>query len=160
MRKKLLKLLECNSRLNYEEVAVMLNSTVGEIKQAIQEMEDEKIILKYTTVINWEKAGLETGTAIIDVKVTPQREVGFDAVAERIYRFSEVRSVSLMSGDYDLSVVIEGKSMKEVAMFVAQKLATLEHVLSTRTHFVLKHYKTAGVIFEDQQEDLRQVVTP
>ncbi|MGI6712727.1 MAG: Lrp/AsnC family transcriptional regulator [Bacillota bacterium] len=160
MRKKLLKLLECNSRLTYEEIAVMLNSTVREIKQAIQEMEDAKIILKYTTVINWEKAGLETGTAIIDVKVTPQREVGFDAVAERIYRFPEVRSVSLMSGDYDLSVVIEGKSMKEVAMFVAQKLATLEHVLSTRTHFVLKHYKTAGVIFEDQQEDLRQVVTP
>jgi len=160
MEKEILKLLACNSRISLEEMATMLDTNEDEVAAIIKRLEEEKIILKYTTVINWEKAGSDTATAIIDVKVTPQREVGFDAVAERIYRFPEVRSVSLMSGEYDLSVTIEGKSMKEVALFVAQKLATLEHVQSTRTHFVLKYYKMAGVIFEDQEEDRRQVITP
>ncbi|ATW24367.1 Lrp/AsnC family transcriptional regulator [Candidatus Formimonas warabiya] len=160
MRNKILKLLACNSRMPLDQIAVMLDTTVEEVEGIIKELEEEKIILKYSTVINWEKAGAETAVAIIDVKVSPQREVGFDAVAQRIYRFPEVRSVSLMSGDYDLSVSIEGKSMKDVALFVAQKLATIEHVLSTRTHFILKRYKMAGVIFEDAEEDRREVVTP
>lgn len=160
MRNKILKLLACNGRMPFEQMAVMLDSTVEELQAIVKELEDEKIILKYSAVINWEKAGSENAVAIIDVKVSPQREVGFDAVAQRIYRFPEVRSVSLMSGEYDLSVSIEGKSMKDVALFVAQKLAPIEHVLSTRTHFVLKRYKMAGVIFEDGEEDRREVVTP
>ena len=160
MRNKILKLLACDGRLSYEQMAVMLDSTAEEVERIVKELEEEKIILKYSAVINWEKAGVEEAVAIIDVKVAPQREVGFDAVAQRIYRFPEVRSVSLISGDYDLSVSIEGKSMKDVAMFVAQKLATIEHVLSTRTHFILKRYKMAGVIFDDEEVDRREVVTP
>jgi len=160
MRNKILKLLECDGRLSFAQMAVMLDSTEDEIQAIVKELEEEKIILKYSAVINWEKAGSEDAVAIIDVKVSPQREVGFDAVAQRIYRFPEVRSVSLISGDYDLSVSIEGKTMKDVAMFVAQKLSTIEHVLSTRTHFILKRYKIAGVIFEDENEDRREVVTP
>ncbi|MGI6684712.1 MAG: Lrp/AsnC family transcriptional regulator [Bacillota bacterium] len=160
MRNKVLKLLECNGRMSFEQMAVMLNSTVEEIENLVKELEEEKIILKYSAVINWEKAGVEDAVAIIDVKVSPQREVGFDTVARRIYRFPEVRSVSLISGEYDLSVSIEGKSMKDVAMFVAQKLATIEHVLSTRTHFILKRYKMAGVAFEEEEKDRREVVTP
>lgn len=160
MRNKVLKLLASNSRLSIDQMAIMLGTGVKEVERMINELEDEKIILQYTSVINWEKAGFDISTAMIDVKVVPQREVGFDAVAERIYRFPEVRSVSLMSGDYDLSVMVEGESMKEVAMFVAKKLATIEHVQSTRTHFILKRYKMSGVIFEDQEKDQRQVVTP
>ncbi|MEL7563518.1 MAG: Lrp/AsnC family transcriptional regulator [Dehalobacterium sp.] len=160
MRNKVLRLLESDGRLSFSQMAVMLDSTEAEIQAMVKELEEEKIILKYSAVINWEKAGSEDAVAIIDVKVSPQREVGFDAVAQRIYRFPEVRSVSLISGDYDLSVSIEGKTMKDVAMFVAQKLSTIEHVLSTRTHFILKRYKIAGVIFEDEHEDRREVVTP
>lgn len=160
MRNKVLKLLAGNSRLPIDQMAVMLDTGVGEVERIVNKLEEEKIILQYTSVVNWEKAGFDISTAMIDVKVVPQREVGFDAVAERIYRFPEVRSVSLMSGDYDLSVMVEGESMKEVAMFVAKKLATIEHVQSTRTHFILKRYKMAGVIFEDQEKDQRQVVTP
>ena len=160
MRNKVLKLLAGEGRISFEQMAVMLDSTVEEIEAIVKELENEKVILKYSAVINWEKAGVEEAVAIIDVKVSPQREVGFDAVAQRIYRFPEVRSVSLISGDYDLSVSIEGKSMKDVAMFVAQKLATIEHVLSTRTHFILKRYKMAGVIFDDEEVDRREVVTP
>jgi DNA-binding Lrp family transcriptional regulator len=160
MKNKVLKLLECNGRISFEQMAVMLDTTVEEIEAIVKKLEEEKIILKYSAVINWEKAGVEEAVAIIDVKVSPQREVGFDAIAQRIYRFPEVRSVSLISGEYDLSVSIEGKSMKEVDMFVAQKLATIDHVLSTRTHFILKRYKMAGVIFEDEEVDRREVITP
>lgn len=159
MKRKILELLACNSRMSYNQMAMMLNITEQEVEQMVKELEEEKVILKYTAVINWEKAGTDLVTAFIDVKVTPQREVGFDAVAERIYRFPEVRSVSLMSGSYDLSVIIEGKNMKDVALFVAEKLATIEHVQSTMTHFVLRKYKQAGVIFEDKEDDRRQVVT-
>lgn len=160
MRNKILKILASDGRISFEQMAVMLDSTKEEVEAIVKELEEEKIILKYSAVINWEKAGAEEAVAIIDVKVSPQREVGFDSVAQRIYRFPEVRSVSLISGDYDLSVSIEGKSMKEVAMFVAQKLATIEHVLSTRTHFILKRYKMAGEIFEDEEVDRREVITP
>jgi len=160
MREKILKILAVNSRIPFSQIAVMLGVTTEEVEQVVQEMEAEKIILSFTTIINWERANLESTEAIIHVKVAPQREKGFDAVAERIYRFPEVRSVTLMSGDYDLSVMIEGTSMKEVAMFVAQRLSTIEGVQATKTHFVLKRYKEAGVIFEDQEEDRRQVVTP
>lgn len=160
MKNKVLKLLASNSRMSFEQMAVMLDCSVQEITQIVKELEENKIILQYTTVTNWEKCESDLVTALIEVKVTPQREVGFDAVAERIYRFPEVRAVSLMSGGYDLAVFIEGKNLKEIALFVAEKLATIEHVQSTRTHFVLKKYKEAGVIFEDKEEDRRQVVTP
>lgn len=160
MREKILKILAEDSRIPHEQIAVMLGTTTAEVVRIIKELEDEKIILGYKTMINWELAGIESTKAIIHVKVTPQREVGFDAIAERIYRFPEVRSVTLMSGEFDLSVTIEGDSMKEVAMFVAKKLATIDGVQSTKTHFVLKRYKVAGMIFEDKEEDRRQVVTP
>ncbi|GAW91855.1 Lrp/AsnC family transcriptional regulator [Calderihabitans maritimus] len=160
LRKKILEILERNSRASTREIALMLNVEEKEVIRLIEEMEKEKIILGYNTLINWEKAGEDSVTAMIDVKVVPQRDVGFDEVAERIYRFPEVKSVYLMSGGYDLSVVIEGKTLKEVARFVAEKLATLENVQSTMTHFVLKKYKQAGIVFEDKEEDRRQVVSP
>lgn len=161
MRLKIIKLLECNSRISFEDIALMLAVTKAEVEAEIKAMEEEKIILKYGTVVNWEKlGGDERVEAFIDVQVTPQRDSGFDEIAARIYRFPEVRAVSLMSGAYDLSVHMVGKSMKDVAFFVAEKLSTIEHVRSTKTHFMLKRYKQAGVIFEEHEEDRRQVVTP
>ncbi|NLJ99928.1 MAG: Lrp/AsnC family transcriptional regulator [Clostridia bacterium] len=138
----------------------MLGMKKEEVKKEIGEMEEEGIILRYSTLVNWEKAGVEKVSALIDVKVVPQRDVGFDEIAERIYRFPEVRSVILMSGGYDLSVEVMGKSIKEVARFISQKLATIEHVQSTMTHFVLKRYKQHGVILNDKEKDRRQVICP
>ncbi len=123
-------------------------------------MEKDNVILGYGTVINWEKVGEETVTAMIEVKVAPEREVGFNSIAERIYRFPEVRSVYLMSGSYDLSVVVEGKTMKEVARFVSHKLSTIDRVQSTVTHFILKRYKEDHFIFEKEEADKRLVVSP
>jgi DNA-binding Lrp family transcriptional regulator len=158
--REILELLEEDGRISPEEIATRLGREVEWVKKVLKEMEKEKVILSYKTLINWDRVGGNGVTAVIDVKVTPEREVGFDKVAERIYRFPQVRSVFLMSGTYDLLVIIEGKSMKEVAFFVAEKLATLEHVQGTTTHFVLKKYKQDGVIFEDIEEDFRLVVTP
>lgn len=160
MKKTLLELLEKNSSLPTEQLAVMLNRPKEEIECLIKELEADKVIVKYQTFINWEKAGMDKVNAVIEVKITPQREVGFNAIAENIYRFPQVRSVYLMSGAYDLSVIVEGDTLKEVAQFVATKLATIDGVLSTTTHFVLKKYKEAGVILEDEEEDRRLVVTP
>jgi DNA-binding Lrp family transcriptional regulator len=156
----ILAMLQENSKLDAKQMALLLGKKEKEIVTTIKEMEEHKVILKYTTLINWEKTGSEYVTALIDVKVQPQRGVGFDTVAERIYRFPEVKTVYLMSGGYDLSLTIEGKTMKEVAFFVAEKLATLEYVQSTTTHFVLKKYKEKGVIFEDKEEDRRLVISP
>lgn len=158
--KELLKILQDDCKINPEQISIMLGMGIEEVKTRIKELEENKTIIKYHTLINWEKAGEEIVAALIDVKVAPQRGVGFDTVAERIYRFPEVKSVYLMSGGYDLSVLIEGKTMKEVALFVAMKLATIEHVQSTATHFVLKKYKQEGVILEDKEEDRRLVVSP
>ncbi|MDA8234579.1 MAG: Lrp/AsnC family transcriptional regulator [Clostridia bacterium] len=158
--KEILELLQNDSRLTAEQIATMVNMEAAEVRARIKKLEENKTIIKYHTLINWEKAGEEIVTALIEVKVTPQREVGFDAVAERIYRFPEVRSVYLMSGAYDLAVIIEGRTMKEVALFVAMRLATIEYVLSTATHFILKKYKEEGVILEDKEEDRRLVVSP
>ncbi|GAF26960.1 transcriptional regulators [Moorella thermoacetica Y72] len=160
MRKKILDLLENNGRLTAKEIAIMLALPVDQVAKEIAAMEQEKIILRYHTLINWEKAGEEEVAALIDVKVIPQRDLGFDEIASRIYRYPEVKSVFLMSGGYDLSVLVQGKSLKEVASFVSQKLATLEHVQSTMTHFILKRYKQDGVIFEDQEADRRQALQP
>ncbi|MCL5057208.1 MAG: Lrp/AsnC family transcriptional regulator [Actinobacteria bacterium] len=158
--KELLDLLESNARLTESEIAVMLKMDEEEVRGRIRELERNKTILRYITLVNWEKVGEEKVSAMIEVRITPQRDVGFDAVAERIYRFPEVRSVRLLSGTYDLGVFIEGRTMKEVSHFVATKLSTIDGVISTTTHFVLKTYKQDGVIIEDDEEDRRLVVSP
>ncbi|MDR3566146.1 MAG: Lrp/AsnC family transcriptional regulator [Negativicutes bacterium] len=157
---ELLELIEKDHTLTVEQLATMLNRPQTEVAALIQRLEAEKIIVKYQTIINWEKAGVERVTAVIDVKITPQREVGFDSIAERIHRFPEVRSLYLMSGAYDLLVMVEGNTLKEVSQFVSNKLSTIEGVISTTTHFMLKMYKEAGVIIEDEEEDRRLVVYP
>lgn len=159
--KELLHLLEENGRMSNEMLATLLGVSEADVKEAILKLEKEKVIVKYPALIHWDKVE-DNGqvTAMIDVKVTPQRDVGFDDIASRIYKFPEVKSVYLMSGAYDLSVVIEGKSMKQVALFVSQKLSTLDHVISTTTHFILKKYKHDGVIFGEEDDDKRMIVTP
>ncbi|MCD8510296.1 MAG: Lrp/AsnC family transcriptional regulator [Bacillus sp. (in: Bacteria)] len=159
--KELLRLLEKSGRLESEKLAIMLNVSEAEVKEWISKFESKKIILGYSAIVDWAKVNeLETVTAMIDVKVTPKRGVGFDEVAERIYRFKEVKALYLMSGTYDLAVVIEGKTMSEIARFVSEKLSTLDSVLSTTTHFQLKKYKHDGVVFDDRDEDNRIVVSP
>lgn len=158
--KELLELLEQNHTLTVKQLAAILGKPEDEIAAALKQLQDDKIIVKYQTIINWEKAGVDIVTAVIEVRITPQREVGFDAIAERIYRFPEVRSLYLMSGAYDLQVIVEGNTLKEVADFVSTKLATIEGVVSTTSHFLLKKYKEDGVIIEDKEEDRRLAVSP
>jgi DNA-binding Lrp family transcriptional regulator len=143
----LLKVLEDNANLTHEQLAVLCQKEVGDIKTMIEKYEKDGVILGYKTMIDWDKTDREYVSALIEVKITPQRDRGFDQVAERIYNYPEVQSLYLMSGGYDLAVQIEGKTMKEVAYFVAQKLATIEDVISTATHFVLRKYKDKGVIY-------------
>jgi DNA-binding Lrp family transcriptional regulator len=160
-QRELLHILEENSRRSAETIATMLDTTVEDVKETIAQLEKAKVIIKYPAIVNWEKVEQDDlVTAMIDVKVTPKREVGFDDIAERIYRFPEVQSVYLMSGAYDLSVVIEGKTMRQVAQFVSEKLSALDSVISTTTHFILKKYKHDGVILEQPEDDKRMVVTP
>ncbi|MEE8167245.1 MAG: Lrp/AsnC family transcriptional regulator [Candidatus Hydrothermarchaeales archaeon] len=158
--KEILKILEDDSRLTPEQIATMTGATEEAIKKKIKDYEKKGIIRKYKTVINWEKAGSEVVHALIDVKVTPVRGRGYDAVAERILRFPEVRTLYLMSGTYDLSVLVEGQNMKEVASFVAEKLAPLDQVQSTVTHFMLKKYKEDGDILFDKEELKRLAISP
>lgn len=160
-QREILQLLEENARIPVDTLAKMVDLPVDETEAMIKQLEEKKVILGYSTVIDWPKVlDTETVTATIDVKVTPKRGVGFDDVAERIYRFPEVRALYLMSGAYDLSVVIEGKTMNEVARFVSDKLSTIDSVISTTTHFQLKKYKHDGVVFSDGEEDQRIVITP
>lgn len=158
--REVLELLESDARLTAGQIATMLGRDEEEVARIIKESEEKKLIQGYFTLVDWDKLGAEKVSAVIEVKISPQRDVGFDAVAERIYRFPEVRSVRLMSGAYDLMVMIEGGTMKEVAHFVSFKLASMEYVLSTATHFVLKTYKHHGVIIDDEEEDRRQVIMP
>lgn len=160
MREELLEVIEKNSKITTSDLSIMLGKSEEEIIKEVSNLENEKIICGYNTLINWDKVDADKVTALIEVRVTPQRGEGFDKIAERIYRFKEVKSVYLMSGGFDLTVIIEGKTMKEVALFVGQKLAPLEAVLSTATHFVLKKYKEHGIILEDEKKDERMVVTP
>jgi len=153
---EILEILQKNSKFTSEEISVMTGRELKEVKEIIERAERENIIVGYTTLINWEKTTNENVTALIEVKITPQRGAGFDKVAQRIYKFSEVQSCYLMSGGFDLTVVIEGKTMKEVALFVAEKLAVQDYVLSTSTHFVLKKYKDKGVIFEKNATGKRE----
>ncbi len=152
---KILKALEDNATLTPEQLAIMMGKETGEIKDLIKKYEADGVILGYKAMIDWDKTDREYVTALIEVKMTPQRDRGFDRVAEKIYNYPEVQSLYLMSGGYDLCLVIEGKTMKEVAYFVAQKLAPIEYVISTATHFVLRKYKDKGVIYGAEQVDER-----
>lgn len=157
---KILELLKEDARRDAELLATMLGADVEEVREAIREMEEKNIIVKYSTVINWEKVDQEKITALIEVQISPERDHGFDAIAERIYLYPEVKSVFLMSGAYDLQVEVEGRSLKDIASFVSNKLSTLERVISTKTFFILKKYKQDGIIFEDRQGDHRMIVSP
>ena len=152
----LLKILEDNATLTPAQLAVMLDKEEGDIKKLIEKYEADGVILGYKTIIDWDKTDREYVTAMIEVKMTPQRDRGFDRIAEKIYNYPEVQSVYLMSGGYDLCLIIEGRTMKEVAYFVAYKLAPLEDVVSTSTHFVLKKYKDKGVIYKAPEKDERE----
>ncbi|WP_431731816.1 Lrp/AsnC family transcriptional regulator [Aceticella autotrophica] len=156
----ILELLCQNSRLTDEQIATMTGLDEETVKNTIKNLEEENIILKYSAIINWEKTDKEIVHALIDVRITPQQGHGFNAIAERICQYDEVKSVSLISGGYDLSVEVEGKTMKEIALFVAERLAPIDGVLSTTTHFILKRYKQNGVFFTDGPKDKRLVVTP
>lgn len=155
MDNKVLELLEADGRLSAKQIAMMLSKEEGDIKKIIEDYEKEGIILGYKTIVDWDKTDREYATALIELKVTPQYNRGFDAIAERIYNYPEVQSVYLMSGAYDLCVILEGKTIREVALFVAQRLAPLEAVLSTATHFVLRKYKDKGVIYGPANFDER-----
>ncbi|ERM92932.1 MAG TPA: Lrp/AsnC family transcriptional regulator [Caldanaerobacter subterraneus] len=157
---KIAELLQENGRLTEHQIASILGISEEEVKSTIKELENKKVILKYSALIDWEKINREVVTALIDVKVTPQQELGFNAIAHKICQFEEVKSVSLISGTYDLSVEVEGKTMKEIALFVAEKLAPIDGVLSTTTHFILKRYKEDGVLYEENQDDKRLVIVP
>ncbi len=161
MRDKILELLEKDSRLTVPQIAEKLDLTEDMVAAEIEAMEDEKIICGYHTLINWDKSGREAVTALIEVKVTPQRGNGFDKIAERIYRFDEVKAVYLMSGGFDLTVIVDGKNIKEVAFFVSDKLSPIDAVISTATHFVLKKYKDHGVILDKERLcGERMIVSP
>ncbi|MDQ0199196.1 Lrp/AsnC family transcriptional regulator [Neobacillus ginsengisoli] len=159
---EILKIIEENHKASLETVALMAMCSEETVRNTIKKLEEEKIIMSYPTLIDWTKVeGQESIVAMIDVKVTPKRGVGFDEVAERIYRFPEVSSLYLMSGAYDLSITVEGKTMNQIATFVSEKLSTIENVISTTTHFMLKKYKHDGVIFESgNDKDRRMVVSP
>ncbi len=157
---EILLLLQEDARLTPAQAAERLGLPEQEVKQRIAQLEADKVITRYKAVINWEKAGFEHVYGFIEVRVSPQRGLGFDAIAARIMEFPEVHSLYLMSGTYDLMVVVQGKSMKDVAYFVAERLAPLDHVLSTATHFVLKPYKVDGDIMAERTETKRLSVTP
>ncbi|MBP5331931.1 MAG: Lrp/AsnC family transcriptional regulator [Lachnospiraceae bacterium] len=160
LKERILRLIDSNAKLTAPELAIMLGSSEDEVSTAIAEMEADNTICGYLTLINWEKIEQDYVTALIEVKVTPQRGQGFDTIAERIYKFDEVEAVYLMSGGFDLTVVIKGKSMRDVAGFVSAKLAPMEAILSTATHFVLKKYKEHGIAMESEETDERMLVSP
>lgn len=160
MREKILGIIEKNSKMDLKELAVILGESEIDVANEIAAMEADGTICGYHTLIDWEKTSIEKVSALIEVRVTPQRGQGFDTIAERIYKYPEVNSVYLMSGGYDLLVTLEGKTLKEVSSFVTNKLSTLETVLSTTTHFILKKYKDHGTIMAKKFEDTRLIVTP
>lgn len=159
MREKILKLLEQDFTLEHRHIATMLNTTESAIDKEIENMVEEGVLLRAKPLINWDKTDREFVTAVIELNVTPQRGEGFDKVAQRIYQYPEIKDLYLMSGGYDLCVTIEGKTLKDVAMFVSEKLAPMDCVVSTRTHFILKKYKQDGIIFEKPRKDERSVIT-
>lgn len=159
-KQKIIELLKEDARRSPALIATMLGASEAEVAAAIRELEEANVIVKYATVVNWAKVDSEKVTALIEVQITPERGRGFDAIAERIYLYPEVKSVYLMSGAYDLLVEIEGKTLKEVASFVSNKLSPIDRVLSTKTHFILKKYKQDGITFEDHEDDRRLLISP
>ena len=160
MRNEILRMLEKNSKIDLHDLAIMMGTDEALILQEIEKMEQEGVICGYPTLINWDKTDMEKVTAFIEVRVTPQRGKGFEKLAERITNYPEVKALYLMSGGYDFALFLEGKTLKEVSMFVATKLSTLEAVAGTATHFVLKKYKDHGTIFAQKSKDERMLVTP
>ena len=160
MREELLALIEKNSRINLKELAVLLGAEEAEVANELADLEKEGIICGYHTMIDWEKTSREKVSALIEVRVTPQRGQGFDSIAERIYQYPEVQSVYLMSGGYDLMIILEGKTLREISAFVSDKLSTMDSVLSTATHFILKKYKDHGTVLSKKKEDEREMITP
>ena len=160
MREKILTFIEKNSRIDLKELAIVLGVDEVTVANELEAMEAENIICGYHTLIDWDKTGIEKVTALIEVRVTPQRGMGFDKVAERIYNYPEVNSVYLISGSFDFMVTIEGRTLREVSQFVSDKLSPLESVLSTKTNFILKKYKDHGTILGKKYEDTREMITP
>ena len=160
MREKILTIIEKNSRLTVKDIANILGESESKVAAEIEAMENEHIICGYHTLINWDKTQDERVDALIEVKVTPQRGLGFDSIAQRIYQYDEVDAVYLMSGSFDFTVLISGKTMKEVASFVSSKLSPMESVLSTATHFVLKKYKEHGLALVEDKKDERELILP
>ena len=160
LREELLAVIEKNSRIDLKELAVLLGIQEAEAVEELEALEREGVICGYHTLIDWEKTSNEKVTALIEVRVTPQRGQGFDKIAERIYQYPEVQSVYLISGGYDLMVILEGKSLREISAFVSDKLSTLDTVLSTATHFILKKYKDHGTVLSRKKEDEREMITP
>lgn len=157
--KMLLKLLEENGRYTVSQLASMLDCSAKDVEKAIKEYQDKGIICGYKAIINWDKVDNEHVTALIELKVTPKRDFGFEEIAERILEFDEVEGLYLVSGSYDMAVTVTGKTFKEIAMFVAKRLATLDSVISTATHFVLRRYKDSGVIIDRKKGDERGSIT-
>lgn len=160
MREQILAIIEKNSRMDLKELAVILGVQEDAVAKELAAMEAEGVICGYHTLVDWEKTELEKVTALIEVRVTPQRGQGFDNIAERIYKYPEVNAVYLISGAYDLLVILEGKSLRDVSKFVSDKLSTMDYVLSTATHFILKKYKDHGTILTKKYEDEREKITP
>ena len=158
MRESILSVFEKNSRIDIRELAIILGCKEIDVANEIAQMEKEGIICGYHTLINWDATSIEKVSALIEVKVTPQRGMGFDKIADRIMQYDEVNALYLMSGAYDFTLLLEGRSMKEVAMFVSDKLAPLESILSTATHFVLKKYKDHGTVIGKERQDERELV--
>jgi len=157
---EILRILENNSRISAKEIAEMLNMSVEEVEETIKKLEDEGVILKYKTLINWEKAGVEEVYAIIDVRVNLTREKGYDDIAKRIAKFPEVHAVRLVSGDYDFQVVVKGRSLKDISFFIAEKISTIPEVRDTVTHFLLRTYKEEGELLFKDEEDRRLAIVP
>lgn len=160
MRERILAIIEKNSRIDIRELAVIMGEPEIDVANELKKLEEEGVICGYHTLIDWEKTNIEKVSALIEVRVTPQRGQGFDNIAERIYKYPEVNSVYLISGGYDLLITLEGRSLKEISQFVSDKLSTLESVLSTATHFILKKYKDHGTILDKKNEDERMKITP
>ena len=159
MREKILSYIETHSRVDLHDLAIMLGSDETTVMNELEAMENEHIICGYHILINWEKAGIEKVTALIEVRVTPQRGMGFDKVAERIYNYPEVNSVYLISGGFDFMVTLEGRTLREVSEFVSDKLSPLDSILSTKTNFILKKYKDHGTVMAEQRKDERELVS-
>ncbi|MBP3736776.1 MAG: Lrp/AsnC family transcriptional regulator [Lachnospiraceae bacterium] len=159
MEKQLLQIMENNSRISVKEAAALLGEKEIDVANKLKELEEKNVICGYNTMIDWDKTGIDMVTALIEVRVTPQRSKGFDDIAERIYKYPEVNTAYLISGGFDLMLILEGKSLKQVSEFVTNKLAVEEEVLSTKTHFILKRYKDHGTVMAGREHDKREKVT-